>query len=73
MPSENVETVRRLTAAMGRGDLEAAAAELAPKMAIDDRDLPDADATWANEERSAAGAAPGAASRAPAAVIKGPR
>jgi hypothetical protein len=35
--------VRRFSAALEVGDLETAAAELAPNVEIDDRDIPDAD------------------------------
>ena len=36
-------TYRRFSEAIGRGDLDGAAAELAPTVEIDDRDIPDAD------------------------------
>jgi ketosteroid isomerase-like protein len=39
----NVATTRRFAAALEAGDLKAAAAELAPDVEIDDRDIPDAD------------------------------
>lgn len=39
----NVETARRFADALRAGDLELAAAELAPEIEIDDRDIPDAD------------------------------
>jgi ketosteroid isomerase-like protein len=40
---ENVETARRFTAAIQRGDRESAETELATKVEIDDQDIPDAD------------------------------
>ena len=40
---EHEATYRRFSEAISRGDLEGAAAELAPTVEIDDRDIPDAD------------------------------
>lgn len=40
---QNVETLRRFAEATELGDLERAAEELAPRVEIDDRDIPDAD------------------------------
>jgi ketosteroid isomerase-like protein len=40
---ENIETVRRFVDAIGRGDLDVAASELAPRFEVDDTDIPDSD------------------------------
>jgi ketosteroid isomerase-like protein len=40
---ENIETVRRFIDAIQRGDLDAAASELAPQFEVDDTDIPDSD------------------------------
>ena len=40
---ENVETFRRFVEALESGDLGAVSRELAPKVEIDDQDIPDAD------------------------------
>jgi ketosteroid isomerase-like protein len=45
MSKENVETARRFTAALVRGDYEAAAAELSPTVEIDDTDIPESTGT----------------------------
>jgi ketosteroid isomerase-like protein len=50
---ERIEAVRRFIDAAQRGDLEAAASELAPQFEIDDTDIPDSDGqdsfyTWIN-------------------------
>jgi ketosteroid isomerase-like protein len=42
---ENVAAVRRFTDATGRGDLEAAAAELGSELEIDDTDIPESTGT----------------------------
>jgi ketosteroid isomerase-like protein len=41
MSEQNAETTRRFTEALVRGDYEAAAAELDPKVEIDDTDIPE--------------------------------
>ncbi len=41
--AENVATLRRFSAALQAGDMEAASAELTPDVQVDDHDLPDAD------------------------------
>jgi ketosteroid isomerase-like protein len=41
MSQENVETTYRFTDALNRGDYEAAAAELDPRLEIDDTDIPE--------------------------------
>jgi ketosteroid isomerase-like protein len=41
MSQENMETVRRFTEALVRKDYEAAAAELDPRLEIDDTDIPE--------------------------------
>jgi ketosteroid isomerase-like protein len=41
MSQENVETIQRFTEALVRGDYEAAATELHPKLEIDDTDIPE--------------------------------
>jgi ketosteroid isomerase-like protein len=41
MSQENVETTRRFTEALNRGDYKAAAAELDPELVIDDTDIPE--------------------------------
>jgi ketosteroid isomerase-like protein len=41
MLQENVETTRRFTEALVRGDYEAAASELGPDLEIDDTDIPE--------------------------------
>jgi ketosteroid isomerase-like protein len=40
---DNIETVRRFVDAIGRGDLDLAASELAPRFEVDDTDIPDSD------------------------------
>jgi ketosteroid isomerase-like protein len=45
MSQENVETTRRFTEALARGDYVAAAAELGPKVEIDDTDIPESTGT----------------------------
>ena len=57
---ENLETARRFTEAIERGDMEAAARELAARVEIDDQDIPDADGqdsfhTWIGRWNSAWG------------------
>ena len=41
MSQENVETTRRFTEALNRGDYKTAAAELDPELEIDDTDIPE--------------------------------
>jgi ketosteroid isomerase-like protein len=41
MSQENVETTRRFTEALNRGDYKTAAAELDPDLEIDDTDIPE--------------------------------
>src|SRR6476469_1922386 len=45
MSQENVETTRRFTDALVRGDYAAAAAELGPDLEIDDTDIPESTGT----------------------------
>jgi ketosteroid isomerase-like protein len=45
MSEENVETTRRFTGALLRGDYEVAAAELAPDFEVDDTDIPESTGT----------------------------
>ena len=45
MSQENVETTRRFTEALVRGDLEACARELGPHVDIDDTDIPESTGT----------------------------
>jgi ketosteroid isomerase-like protein len=45
MSQENVETSHRFAKAIARGDSEAVAAELAPKVEIDDTDIPESTGT----------------------------
>ena len=45
MSKENVETARRFTEAMNRGDYKAAAANLDPGVEIDDTDIPESTGT----------------------------
>ena len=45
MSQENVETGRRFTEALVRGDYEAAATELGPQVEIDDTDIPESTGT----------------------------
>jgi len=45
MSRENVETARRFTEALVRGDYAAAATELGPKVEIDDTDIPESTGT----------------------------
>jgi ketosteroid isomerase-like protein len=40
---DNIETVRRFVDAIGRGDLDLASSELAPRFEVDDTDIPDSD------------------------------